>query len=96
MRSSIRRSAGMSKFRSAIVFCMATARTALGNWATIRNVDDGPAELGDERQDHRLVRFEIAHRLLFVAPHEARVTGDVRGENSREATLVNMEALRPL
>jgi hypothetical protein len=43
------------------------------------DVDDASAVPGDERQDHRLVRFELAHRLFFVAPHEARVTGDVRG-----------------
>jgi hypothetical protein len=75
-----------------MIFCMATAhstaRTALGNCATI--------VLGDERQDHRLVRFEIAHRLFLVAPHEARVAGDVRGEDRREATLVCMEGYRLL
>jgi len=52
--------------------------------------------LGDERQDNRLVRFEVAHRLFFVAPHEARVTSDVRGEDSRKASLVNVEPLRRL
>jgi hypothetical protein len=52
--------------------------------------------LGDQRQDHRLVRFEVAHRLFFIAPHEARITGDVRGKDSREASLVNVESLRRL
>ncbi len=60
------------------------------------DVDDGPAVPGDERQNDRLVRFEIAHRLFFVAPHEARVASDVRGQNGRKAPFVGMEGLRPL
>ena len=40
-------------------------------------------------QDH-LVRFEVAHRLFFVAPHQAGVASDVRGQNGREAPLVNV------
>ena len=44
-----------------------------------RDVYDRAAVPGDQRQDHRLVRLEIAHRLFFVAPHEARVASDVGG-----------------
>ncbi len=40
------------------------------------------------------MRFEIAHRLVFVAPHEARVAGDVGCQNGREAPFVNVEPLR--
>ena len=61
-----------------------------------RDVDDAAAVLGDERKDDRLVRFEIAHRRVFVAAHEARVAGDVRGQDRREPPLVNVEPLRPL
>ena len=46
-------------------------------------------------QDH-LVRFEVAHRLFFVAPHEARITGNIRSQDGSETTLVNPEALRRL
>ena len=64
--------------------------------AVAGDIDDCAAVLGDERQDHRLVRFEIAHRLFFVAPHEARIAGDVRGQDGREPPFVNMEPLQPL
>ena len=47
--------------------------------AVAGDIDNSSAVLGDERQNHRLVRFELAHRLFFVAPHEARVASDVRG-----------------
>jgi hypothetical protein len=62
--------------------------------AVAGNVNDGPVVLGNEWQDRRLVRFEIAHRLFFVAPHEARITGDVRGQDGREPPLVKMEPPR--
>jgi hypothetical protein len=42
------------------------------------------------------MRFELAHRLFFVAPHEARVAGDVRGQNGRKSPFVNVEPLRRL
>ena len=42
------------------------------------------------------MRFEIAHRLFFVAPHEARITGNIRSQDGSETTLVNPEALRRL
>ena len=45
--------------------------------------------LGDKRQDDRAVRFEIAHRVFLVAPHEARVPGDVRSQDGREPPFVN-------
>jgi hypothetical protein len=61
--------------------------------AVARDIDDASTVLGDERQDDGLVRLEVAHRLFFVAPHQARVTSDVRGQDGREATLVSMEAL---
>ena len=64
--------------------------------AVAGDIDNSSAVLSDERQDHRLVRFEVAHRLFFVAPHEARVASDVRGQNGREAPLVNVEPLRHL
>jgi hypothetical protein len=64
--------------------------------AVAGDIDNSSAVLGDERQDHRLVRFEIAHRLFFVAPHEARVASDIRGQDGRKAPLVNVELLRPL
>ena len=59
--------------------------------AVAGDIDNRSAVLGDQRQDHRLVRFEIAHRLFFVAPHEARVAGDVRGQDGREPPFVNAE-----
>jgi hypothetical protein len=64
--------------------------------AVAGDIDNSSAVLGDERQDHRLVRFELAHRLFFIAPHEARVAGDVRGQNGRKAPFVNVEPLRRL
>jgi hypothetical protein len=64
--------------------------------AVAGDIDNSSAVLGDQRQDHRLVRFEVAHRLFFVAPHEARVAGDVRGQNGREAPFVSVEPLRRL
>jgi hypothetical protein len=39
---------------------------------------------------------EIAYRLFFVAPHEARITGNIRSQDGSETTLVNPEALRRL
>jgi hypothetical protein len=47
--------------------------------AVAGDINNRSAVPGDQRQDHRLVRFELAHRLFFVAPHQARITGDVRG-----------------
>jgi hypothetical protein len=64
--------------------------------AVARDVYYSAAVLGDEREDHRLVRFEIAHRLFFVAPHEARVARHVRGQDGRETALVRMAPLRCL
>ena len=58
------------------------------------DVYDSAAVLRDEREDRRLVRFEIAHRRFFVAPHEARIAGDIRGQDGREPTLVDTEALQ--
>ena len=43
------------------------------------------------------MRFEIAHCLFFVGtPHEARVSSDIRGQDGRESSFVNMEPFRPL
>jgi hypothetical protein len=64
--------------------------------AVAGDIDDASAVLGDEREDDRLMRFEFAHRLFFVAPHEARIAGDVRSQDRREPPLVNMEPLRPV
>jgi hypothetical protein len=35
------------------------------------DIDYASALLGDKRQNHRVVRFEIAHRAYLIAPHEA-------------------------
>src|SRR3984885_2086582 len=61
-----------------------------------RDVYDRAAVLRDERQDDRLVRFEVAHRLFFVAPHKARVTSDIRSQDGSKPPFVNVEPLRPL
>jgi hypothetical protein len=48
-----------------------TARTALGKLrhdAVAGDIDNSSTLLSDERQDHRLVRFEVAHRLAFLRP----------------------------
>jgi hypothetical protein len=68
-----------------MIFWMATAHSTahgareLRHDAVAGDIDNSSALLGDQRQDHRLVRFEVANRLFFVAPHQARVAGDVRG-----------------
>jgi hypothetical protein len=51
--------------------------------------------LRDESEDDRLVRFEIADRLFFVAPHKARVTSHIRGQDGRKTPFVNMEPSGP-
>src|ERR1700733_10159891 len=52
--------------------------------------------LRDERQDARLVGFEVAPRLFFVAPHKARVTSDIRSQDGSKPPFINVEPLRPL
>ena len=65
---------GNSKLRSAMIFWMATAHNRaygareLRHDAVAGDIDNSSAVLGDERQNDRLVRFEFAHRLFFVAP----------------------------
>src|SRR5271156_314256 len=96
MRRSIRRSARTSKLRSAALlngdgaFDGAHGTRELRHDAIACDVYDSAAVLGDEREDDRLVRFEIAHRLFFVAPHRAGVADAARGQDGREATLVGM------
>src|SRR5207247_2081459 len=44
----------------------------------------GPA---DERQDHALMRLEVAHRGGLVLVHEPAVAGDIGGKNGGEPTV---------
>ncbi len=60
------------------------------------DVYDSAAVLGDGWEENRLVRFEIANRRFFVAPHEARITGNIRSQDGSETTLVNPEVFRRL
>ena len=76
----------MSAFRSAIVFCTATAhltafRTLANSARMPCRVDDAAAVLADHRQDDRLVRLEVVDGRFLVRSHEGAVAGDVGGKD---------------
>jgi hypothetical protein len=59
----------------------------LGEDAITGGVDDAPSEPGDQRQDHVLVRLEVAHGGGLVFVHEPAVAGDVCGEDGGESAV---------
>jgi hypothetical protein len=58
-----------------------------GTKAPSTSSDDPSTVLADERQDHALVRFEIAHGAGLVLVHESAVAGDIGGKNGGKPTV---------
>jgi hypothetical protein len=52
--------------------------------AVAGGVDDPPAVLADQRQDHALMGLEVTHGGRLVLVHEPAVARDVGGENGGE------------
>jgi hypothetical protein len=90
----MRRDSGTGSLRVAMMVWISTAHLAcidharkLGQDAVARRVDNATAVAADQRQNHRLVRLQIADRRGLVLAHEAAVAGDVGGKNGGEPAI---------
>ena len=59
----------------------------LGEDAITGGVDDTTSVPGDQRQDHALMRLEVAHGGGLVFVHKPAVAGDVGGEDGGESAV---------
>ena len=58
-----------------------------GEDAIAGGVDDPTSVPGDQRQDHALMRLEVAHDGGLVFMHEPAVAGDIGGEDGSESAV---------